>query len=133
DLVRDKIDWKIKWRDGGDGAERKAPDNSPAPGGGRLPIQRKIFAADAHGFFGSDTEGEDGAIDFEAGGFYGLTGFESDQAGKLLTICFDRGRDGAQDALTFVATHFAGDRKSADGGADGGLGVRGSGAVGEAD
>ena len=62
------------------GPSGKAAHDAPAAGGGFLPVERKIFAVDASAFFGGDVEGKDGALDFDARGFDGLSGFLGESA-----------------------------------------------------
>ncbi len=74
-------------------------------------------------FFGGDVEGEDGALDFGAGGLDGLAGFLREGAGEFFFALGHEGGDLAQDALAFEGGQTAGGAEGFDGGGDGGFGV----------
>ena len=122
-FVRDQIDREIKGRDAGDGAEREAAHDAPASGSGFLPVEREIFAVDAGTFLGGDVEGEDGALDFSAGGLDGLAGFLREGARELLLALRHVRRDLAEDALALECREATGGAEGLDGGGDAGLGM----------
>ena len=122
-FVGDEIDGEIKWSDAGDWSERKAAHNAPAAGGKFLPVKGKKFAVDAGAFFGGHIEGEDGAVDFDACGFDGLSGFLREGAGKFFFALQHGGGNPAENALAFKGGQPARGAESLDGGGNGRLGV----------
>src|SRR5262249_21074174 len=71
-FVSNQIQREIEWCDSGDWADRKPANDPPTPRGELLPIERKIFARDARGFFRSHGECENSALHFSTGRFQRL-------------------------------------------------------------
>ena len=105
------------------GPSGKATDDTPASGGIFLPVERKIFAVDASGFFGSDLEGEDGAVHFGARGFDGLAGFLAESASEFLFALRHVSHDLTENALALEGGQAARGAEGADGSGDGGFSV----------
>src|SRR5438067_3022508 len=74
DLVGHEIQGKIKWSNSGNRSQRKPAHNSPATRGELLPIKRQVFPRYARGLFGANGKGENGAVNFGAGGLQRLAG-----------------------------------------------------------
>ena len=119
--MRYQVDGEIKWCNSGDGTEREAPDDPPAPGGELLPVERKEFAVDASALFGGDIESEDSAVDFDTSGFDRLAGLESESACEFLFALHHRSRDLTEHALALEGGEAAGGPESLDCGGNSGF------------
>ena len=70
-----QIQREIERGDARDRTQRKALHDTPAASGELLPVERQVLAIDARAFFRRDCKCEDGALDFRARRFDGLTRF----------------------------------------------------------
>ena len=73
--MRDQVQWKIKRCDARHRPEWEAPHNSPASRSGLQPVEWQVFAVTADTLFGGDVEGENAALDFDAGRLNRLASF----------------------------------------------------------
>ena len=118
-LVRDQVEREVERRDGQDGADGKALDQSPAAFVAFGQVEGDGFAAQAHGFFGGGLEGEHGAIDFSAGQAQGLAGFGDDELSEALLLLDEGGGDVFEDFAAFPTRKGAGAAQAGDGVIDG--------------
>src|SRR5208283_1422062 len=102
---------KVKWRDGKNRAEREAPHQAPAPGGGLQSVERKVLTVNPQALLGRDLEGVDGALHFNTRRPDGLACFLADGAGEFLAARTDALGDFAEDGSALVRRHLARDRK----------------------
>ena len=130
-FVRDEIERKVEGRDGEDGADGKALDQSPAAFVAFGQVERNGFAAEACGFFRGGLEGEHGAIDFGTGEAHGLAGFGDDELREALLLFDERGGDVFEDFAALPARQGAGAAQAGDGVVHGLAGV-GAGGDGDA-
>ena len=116
--MRDQVQREIERRDARDGAEWKSLHDTPASGRVLLPIEGKVLAINARGFFRRNVEDEYGAVHFSARQFDGLAGFLRQGAGKFFTALGHGLRHAPQHALALEGRQAAGGSKSLDGGGD---------------
>jgi len=97
--MRDQVQREIERRDARDGAEWKSLHDTPASGRVLLPIEGKVLAINARGFFRRNVEDEYGAVHFSARQFDGLAGFLRQRAGEFVAAFGNRLRHAPQHAL----------------------------------
>src|ERR1700722_4512219 len=121
--MRDQVQREIEGRDPGNRAEGKAFYNSPAPSRELLPVERKILAVNAGGFFGGNIEDEYCAVHFDTRQLDRLTGFLRQSAREFVTTFDNLLGYAAQHTLAFECGQTAGGTECLHRGGDRGFRV----------